>query len=273
MRRLILTFFSVICFLSVSSSVFAVTINISNTPESIDDQPFEFNISISGAQSGTNYLRADLFIPNTIKYFGYTFNGSNYYNESTFSQYLPININSEGSGSATIKAKIDPESSSFEGPGNYSLKVRRYTSQSSYTWSNEATVNITYSLPITAAPTEKPVSADTPTPTKSPTPTKTPTPTKKPTVTPTKLPSNQPTSTSIQSESTQIQDSQDNKVTLPQSILGSSTDSADLSPTPTTTENNAFSFKNLLFIAGGIILILLGIFIFTFIAKDRFKKI
>lgn len=115
-------------------------------------------------------------------------------------------------------------------------------------------------------PTDEPTPTRTPTPTKTPAPTKTPTPTKKPTVTPTKSPNNEPTPT-------RIQDSQDNKVNLPQSILGSSTNSANISPTPTKTQDNSFSFMNLVFIAGGIILILTGVFIFTFVAKDRFKKI
>lgn len=122
------------------------------------------------------------------------------------------------------------------------------------------------STPI-STPTTTLTPSDTPaqtlTPTQTPILTKTPTPTKKPTAIPTKIPSNKPTPTPSESA----------KVNLPESILGAATKSADPSPTPTTDENNTFSFKNLVFVAGGIILILAGVLVFTFVAKERFKKI
>ena len=146
------------------SPIFAVTVTISNYPSVISDQPFNFDVSVSGAQSGTNYLRANLFLSGTTKYFGYTFNGSNFANSSDYSQYLPITIDPEGTWIGSIQAKLDPDSSYYNGPGTYSLKVRRYTqSGSSYTWSNE--VNLSINLPT-----------PTPSPTPSPTPTSTPTP-------------------------------------------------------------------------------------------------
>lgn len=154
------------------SRVFAITVTISNIPTTISDQPFNIDVSVSGAQAGTNYLRANLFPSGTTKYFGYTFNGSSFVNGSDYSEYLPITIDSSSEWTGTIQAKLDPASSYFAGSGNYSLKVRRYTqSGSSYTWSNEITLAVDFA-----------------TPTPSPSPTPTPSPTQPPSHSPTSIP-------------------------------------------------------------------------------------
>lgn len=266
MKRICVISFIYLFSLFFSFPVFAVSVNISNVPETITDSPFEFNVTISGASVGTNYLRTSIFTPDTTNYFGYTYNGSDFYNGSDYSQYLPVTINSEGSGSATVKAKIDPTSSYFKGPGDYYLKIRRYTSASYNSASNIVTVAINYSnITPTQTPTPTPTPTSTPTPTPTPTqtatPTKTPTPTKRPTSTPTKSTSQNTSSSSANPN-----------LILPSSILGASV-SASPTPSPTKTENNSFSFLNLVFIAGGIILILSGALVFTFVAKGKFKGI
>ncbi len=157
-----------------TNPVLAVSVTIPNTPLSVTDQPFNIDVAVSGAQAGTNYLRANLFSPGTTKYFGFTYNGTAFNNSSDYSQYLPITIDSSGSWSGIIQAKLDTDSNYYQGPGAYSLKVRRYTqSGSSYTWSNEASVDV--SLP-TPSPTPAPTPTPSPTPTPAPTPTRTPTP-------------------------------------------------------------------------------------------------
>ena len=148
-------------FLLTAQNVFAVSVNISNVPSTISDQPFNIDASVAGAQAGTNYIRANIFPTGTTDYFGYTYNGSSFVNSSNYYDYLPVTIDSSGNWSGTIQAKMDPSSSYFTGPGSYSLKVRRYTTLGSYTWSNEITVNVNYSNP-------------TPTPTLSPAPTSSP---------------------------------------------------------------------------------------------------
>lgn len=173
MKRLVAAVLSfVICnlsFIIFPFPVFAVTVTISNTPSTISDQPFNIDVSVSGAAAGTNYLRANLYPPSTTNYFGYTWNGANFYNGSDYAQYLPITIDSSGNFSTTMQAKLDISSSYYLGPGTYNLKVRRYTqSGSSYTWSNEASTTVSL-----------------PTPTPSPTPSTTPTPTPNPTSSPT----------------------------------------------------------------------------------------
>lgn len=153
----------------LASPVSAVSVTISNTPLSITDEPFNIDASVTGAQAGTNYLRANLFPTGTTKYFGYTNNGTSFVNTSDYSQYFPIPIDSSGNWSGSIEAKVDTDSSYYMGPGTYSLKARRYTkSGSSYTWSNEVTLSI--SLPIPSpTPTPTPIPTPTPSPTATPT--------------------------------------------------------------------------------------------------------
>ena len=124
--KLFLLFVFLSIFLNIANPVYAVSVTISNTPSSITDQPFSLNVSISGAQTGTNYLRANLFPTGTTSYFGYTYNGSAYINSSDFSQYLPVTIDSSGNWNGSIQAKLDSSLSYFTGSGSYSLKVRRY---------------------------------------------------------------------------------------------------------------------------------------------------
>lgn len=170
-------------FFVLATPVSAVSVTISNTPSSISDEPFNIDVSITGAQAGNNYLRANLFTSGTIKYFGYTGNGTSFVNSSDYSQYFPVTIDSSGNWSGTIQAKLDPDSNYYTGPGTYSLKVRRYTqSGSSYTWSNEETLNISFSTP-SPAPTPIPI-----TPSPSPTSTLSPAPTPKKTIIQTNTP-------------------------------------------------------------------------------------
>lgn len=143
---------------------------ISNIPATISDQPFNIDVSVVGAQSGTNYLRVNFFPPSTTQYFGYTFNNTAYINGSDYSQYLPITINSSGNWTGNLQTKVDISSNYYTGPGNYSLKVRRYTqSGSSYTWSNEVPIIISLSIP-SPSPSPTPMPSPTPSPSTSPSP-------------------------------------------------------------------------------------------------------
>ncbi len=150
-----------------AGSVLAVSVTISNVPSSANDQPFTFDVSITGAQNGTNYLRANFFPSNTTSYFGYTYNGSSYVNGADSSQYFPVSIDSSGNWTGQLQAKIHTVSSYFMGSSNYGFKVRRYTqSGSSYTWSNETNIAVNAATP-TPASTSTPSSTPTPTPSPS----------------------------------------------------------------------------------------------------------
>jgi hypothetical protein len=174
-----------------TQKVLAVTLDVSNIPATISASPFLVTISIFGANTGKNYLRVDLFKDGTINYFGETYNGNEWYLGSVGTSYFPVDIvSSNATATADVQAQIGaPSGTDYLGSGTYKLRVRRYTSTSSYSAGNPYDIYI--DLP-TPTPTETPQPTQTPTPTATPTstPTKTPspTPTKTPTPTPTKKP-------------------------------------------------------------------------------------
>lgn len=169
--------FPILLFLYLISavSVLGITFTITDSPSSISSDPFSVTASISGNLSGTNYLRIDLFKENTTNYFGETFNNSSWYGESDGTGYFPITYeNSVWSGS--LQGRIgSPTATKYPGPGEYKLRIRRYTSVDNYTVSDIKNITINWALP-TATPTETPIPTETFTPQNTPTPTKTPTP-------------------------------------------------------------------------------------------------
>lgn len=191
---------------------FAVTqsISLSNLPSTIDQsQEFSLSLSFSCPGCSDSYLRG-VFYPSGSSYFGYTKdNNGNWSNApgsncTSFFKIAQSDLQT-GSWSGVLSFKPDISSSYYNGPGEYSFKVGRYTSScgSPSTWSNEATIAITGPTP-TFSPT------NTPTP-PQPTSTPLPTPSKTPTVTPSLSP------TSVNSP-TQSQNSSAENVT--NSVLG-----------------------------------------------------
>lgn len=172
---------------------FAVSVTISDYPSTITENSFTITASISGAVTGTNYLRIDLFKDGSSNYFGETFNNSDWYGGSTYSQYLPISVQSGITWGGSIQGRIaSPTSSQYDGIGTYKLRLRRYTGSGGYTSSeadaNAVIVSIVIPTPtptVTNTPTPGPTSTSTPTPTKTPTPTNIPTPTPKLSISPT----------------------------------------------------------------------------------------
>lgn len=184
--------------------VFAIDFTICD-PE-ISDQEISFSASLSGVTT-TNcpdnrcYLQGVLRSVNSSKYFGETFNTLNNwvdYISSPDTEYIKANFYAadiQTSGwSSRLKMRFKIDDPDYQGPGNYDLKVRRYTgkSSSSYAESNTLNIVLTAFMP-TSTPTPTPT--NTPTPTPTPNPTNTPTPTVKKTPTPT--PSNTPTPTTL----------------------------------------------------------------------------
>ncbi|MEK9201231.1 MAG: hypothetical protein AAB909_04645 [Patescibacteria group bacterium] len=187
--------FGVVLILLFSTSpALAVTLTLSNTPSSIDLNQFSFSVFVDGPSDGTNYLRADLFKEGSTNYFGETFNGTDWHSDSTGTNYLPVTIQSS-TGSAQLTARIGaPSQSEYPGPGQYKLRVRRYTSSGNPASGDEQNivdVAITYSQPT---PTSQPASTPTNTPVPI-TPTPKPTNTPKPSTTPKPTSTNTPTST------------------------------------------------------------------------------
>lgn len=164
-------------FLFFPENIFGVTTTITNFPSTVSSEPFTLDVKISGASSGTNYLKVDLYKPATINYFGETYSGTNWYNGGDHVQYYPASIQSGVDWTGQIQTRTgNPNSSQYDAPGQYKMRVRRYTSSGNYNSTEANTsavdVNITVLLP-TATPTEAPT--NTPTPTEVVTPTQTPT--------------------------------------------------------------------------------------------------
>ncbi len=176
-------------FLTSCHEVFAVSVSVTSFPSTIPStDPFQVNVSVTGATNATNYLRIDLYKEGTTNYFGETYNGNDWYSSSDGKNYYPIQIQN-ASSSATITTQIgNPSTTEYPGPGIYKLKIRRYTSSGSQSTNDNQTpvdVQITYTFP-------------THIPDPTPTPVPTPTPISiLPTTTPTKLPlaSPKPTAT------------------------------------------------------------------------------
>ncbi len=179
MKQLIVCFIYISFFFSFLfiKDAFAVTTSISNLPQSISADPFSFTVTISGAGTGTNYLRIDLYKPSSSNYFAETFNGSNWYGESDYTQYYPINIQAGNNWSGQIQGRVGtPISNQYDGPGTYKLRVRRYTSSGNYntTEANNSATDVTIDISSTT-PTLNPTPTRIPPPTQSQSPTPIPT--------------------------------------------------------------------------------------------------
>ncbi|MBU1032116.1 hypothetical protein KKE03_04335 [Patescibacteria group bacterium] len=146
--------------------VFAVIITMSNIPPTITDEQFTFDVSVSGASAGTNYLRVDLYKEGSTNYFGETYNNDIWYGGSDGKQYFPITILSGQTWNGSIQGRIgNPTVGEYPGPRNYKLRLRRYTNSGGLGTTDQTPqdIQIVFTLP-------------TPSPTQTPTPTPTPTP-------------------------------------------------------------------------------------------------
>ena len=259
--KAIIVLIAALLFLHFAKPALAVTVTISNYPSTITEDSFTLTASISGASTGTNYLRVDIFEDGTTSYFGETFNNTDWYGGSAYSQYLPISIQSGTTWEGNIQGRIgSPTTTQYDGSGVYKIRLRRYTSGGGYTSTeaNNSAVGISIAIPTsTPTPTNTPTPAPTSTPTQTPTPTKTPTPTPIP---------NTPTANP-----------------LPTDILGESTESGSfISPTETRLKKNVLisnkskSSNNVVqkisIGIGGIFLIACAILLVRFYIKSKSKK-
>ena len=206
-EKLILFLITFFLFFVFPASVDAIGLVISNPVVSNDEVTIQVEVTdINPSVSCTDskcYLQG-MFTKSTSSpsYFGYTQNNSlDWYKYNgtpseeeiriTFFYFTPTN----NSWSRQLKIKNDSADPDYTGPGDYFLRVKRYTggSSSSAQDSNNLTVGLSYVIP-TEPPTSTPTASPTltPTSTATPTATKTPTPTKK--VTPTATPVAQETS-------------------------------------------------------------------------------
>jgi len=178
-QKLILSFL-IIC---ISLFIFplhvnAVTLTISNVPSLITpSDEFTINIVISGAASGTNYLKIDLYKSGTTNYFGETFTGSEWYSGPDGTKYLPITIQSGIDWNGSVRGKIgNPTIIQFDGVGQYKVRVRRYTGSGNYNSqeANNGAIDIQIVTP-TENPTPTITDSNEPDPTETTIPEPTPT--------------------------------------------------------------------------------------------------
>jgi hypothetical protein len=161
-------------FLIVSKAAWSVTVNITNFPVIVTDEPFTLTASISGATAGTNYLRVDIFKESTSNYFGETFNGSDWYGGSSFTSYYPISIQSGVFWSGSLQGRVgSPTQTEYDSQGTYKIRLRRYTSGggTSSSEANLSSVPVSIVFPTQTPTPLPPTNTPTPTPTLKPTPT------------------------------------------------------------------------------------------------------
>lgn len=181
-------------FSSVKPVFAAISIaNISSTTINSQDDIISLTATASGLSTSTQYLQV-VFTKEgeTTNYFGLTSNqqGEWYKYKSSpsstgdlqvyFYSFTPVG----GAWMGTISAKLDVDDSGFKGSGNYIVKLAKYITSSTPTYSaNQYTVAANIPTPTpTSAPTSAPVPTNTPTPPPTSTPIQ-PTPTPKPTPT------------------------------------------------------------------------------------------
>ena len=206
-------FFPVVVFATISFTI--------NNPVREGDY-FIVDASLSGIASTSAFVQGMFTATNSSSYFGFTWGQNeewvNYVgntNKDFIIQNLPIlqrNI------SQKIWVRPNYTDSAYKGPGDYLLKLKRYTGASDNSTGDDAVVTVTLTEPLptpTPTPTEEPTNSPEPTSVSTPIPTKTPTPT--PTTTKSPTISSTPTipKASIASLSATIS-----------GVLGDSTDSA-----------------------------------------------
>jgi hypothetical protein len=175
-----------------------------NVPTQINiSQSFNVNVNFDGLTGDKIYrLRITFSKPGESKYFGETWNGSDWYNGESpieYSKFFSITTDSNGAWSGEVQGKISYGIPNFDGTlGTYDFKIGRYTETgSTATWSEVTQVTLVDPNPPTSTPvltdtvtpsstpTKTPIPTKSPTPIHTQTPTKTPTPIKNPTPTPT----------------------------------------------------------------------------------------
>lgn len=258
--------------LSPKNVLAAISLNISDAEKG--ESYYFLNANLSGiSTSSACYVQVAITAPESPHYFGKTWSSKGdwfTYISSPTKEYIKENfIRLENDTPTKILFNSDPDDGDYKGPGEYLVKLKRYTGESSSSAgeSNSLTFTIVDPTPTPTPTTEiistptstittTPIQTSTPTPTKTPikTPASTPTPTRTSTLSPTVIatrppaggvlvlePKQSPT-LKIGSESAVLGDS-----------IGTSTVSANLfdknpSYTPEKLAKKSFNYKNTFFL-------------------------
>ncbi|CAN5317745.1 hypothetical protein BH10PAT1_BH10PAT1_3960 [soil metagenome] len=138
----------------------AVVIN--SFPSNISNDAFDINVTIKGAKSGINYLRAEFYKDGTNNYFGETFNGKDWYSGNEGQNYYSVEVKSANT-ETIVKARIgNPNLDNYPGAGIYKLKIKRYTASGNAANDSENAVDIQINYNLeTPTPTIEPTIAPT----------------------------------------------------------------------------------------------------------------
>lgn len=183
MRVIILLIVFLFIYPFFPSPVFAVSIMLSNPVSDSDATTLDVTVSGLTQTSCPNtrcFLQGMYTLTTANKYFGFTeSNDHNWYLydgspnpqviREVFFNFTPI----EGTWSGQIKVKPDYSDSDYAGPGDYIIRVRRYTGNTdgpTNEKSNDITISLNYSA-TTPTPTPTPLPSITSTPTSTPVPT------------------------------------------------------------------------------------------------------
>lgn len=254
MRRIEFIIFLLFFLFIFKGNVFSVTTSIIEYPSTLSADAFNIKVLVEGASAGQNYLRVDLYKEGSTNYFGETFNNTDWYFGSDGKKYLPITIESGKVASVSVQARVGQiEGTDYSGPGEYKMKIRRYTSSGTQASDTQSVVTVSINL---FTPTPSPTLTPTPQPqsssTFSPSPTKTPSP------------SSSSTPSITQEQSPTIDESQD--------VLGETTTKADrqvdVKTKGVSAKNNVLAF---VFIVLGFVFMIACV-IFSFLSFKKYKK-
>lgn len=189
MKQILLVLFLFCVILFFPNTAFATISFTINNPIQEGDY-FIVDASLSGISSTSAFVQGMFTATNSTSYFGYTWGQNeewvNYVgntNKDFITQNFPI---LQRNVSQKIWVRPNYQDPAYKGPGEYFLKLKRYTGASDNSTGDDAvlTVLLTELLP-TPEPTITDEITNTPEPTTestwTPNPTKTPTPTPKPT--------------------------------------------------------------------------------------------
>jgi hypothetical protein len=194
--------------------------------------------SLSGISSTSAFVQGMFTATSSNSYFGYTWGQNeewvNYVGNTTkdfIVQNFPV---LQRNVSQKIWVRPNYTDSAYKGPGEYYLKLKRYTGASDNSTGDDAVLTVTLNQPL---PTPTPTVTDEPTNTPEPTAIVTPNPTKTPTPTPTKS----PTPTKIPTLSKLSVASLSATIS---GVLGESTDSSPFFDPVTVGETESSSASN-----------------------------
>lgn len=154
---ILLSFFVFIC----PTSVRAV-FTLSGTPNNFyedEDVFLHTALSLSGQSNKNYFIEAAFQKDEEGNYFGLTNNNGQWipYVTNSSPTLLQVTTNDQGIWNGTLKAKIDKDSNYYQGSGDYRVKLKRFTTGGSSSWSdNTITITIKDATP-SATPSPSPL--------------------------------------------------------------------------------------------------------------------